>query len=248
MDELAAKKSISSQELDEATARLKGGAGQLRHGRAPKRAQLDSRLAQVDQEIRAADIMRDYARITAPFAGVVTAEVGRARQPRRARRSAAHHRARRRATAWKSPSTNRDFRPSASGQTVTVTLDAIDRPLHGRVSEIVPSVDAASRTYIVKIDLPATPQLRSGMFGRAVFPLASHSVLTVPAGRAGGARPTAISLRRRRRPGPRSAWSPPAGAVHDDVEMLSGLNAGEKVIVPVPAGACRMAPGWRSRQ
>jgi len=30
----------------------------------------------------------------------------------------------------------------------------------------------ASRSYIVKIDLPAMPNLRSGMFGRALFPMA----------------------------------------------------------------------------
>ena len=52
--------------------------------------------------------------------------------------------------------------------------------LNARVSEIVPAVDAASRTYIVKIDLPALPQLRSGMFGRAIFPLGAQKVLAVP--------------------------------------------------------------------
>ena len=52
--------------------------------------------------------------------------------------------------------------------------------LNARVSEIVPAVDSASRTYTVKMDLPATPHLRSGMFGRAVFPLGARKVLAVP--------------------------------------------------------------------
>src|SRR5207302_6175864 len=73
MEELASKKSISNQEFDEASARLK--AAQAAHEMAhSKRVQLDSKLAQVEQEIRAAAIVRDYARIAAPFAGVVTAK------------------------------------------------------------------------------------------------------------------------------------------------------------------------------
>ena len=45
----------------------------------------------------------------------------------------------------------------------------------------MPAVDAASRTYTVKIDLPASPQLRSGMFGRALFAVGARPVLAVPA-------------------------------------------------------------------
>ena len=41
------------------------------------------------------------------------------------------------------------------GQPVSVTLDGVDRRIEARVSEIVPAVDAASRAYTVKIDLPA---------------------------------------------------------------------------------------------
>ena len=62
-----------------------------------------------------------------------------------------------------------------------MTLDGIDRTLEARVSEIVPAVDAASRAYTVKIDLPAVPALRSGAFGRALFQLGSRSPLTIPA-------------------------------------------------------------------
>ena len=45
------------------------------------------------------------------------------------------------------------------GQPVSVTLDGINRTIDARVSEIVPAVDAASRAYIVKIDLPADAEL-----------------------------------------------------------------------------------------
>ena len=73
MQELASKKSISSQEFDESSARLKSA--QAAYDMAcSKRRQLDSKLAEVEQEIRGARIMRQYSRISAPFSGVVTAK------------------------------------------------------------------------------------------------------------------------------------------------------------------------------
>ena len=42
-------------------------------------------------------------------------------------------------------------------------------------------MDPGSRAYTVKIDLPAAPGLRSGMFGRAVFSQGERQVLAVPA-------------------------------------------------------------------
>jgi RND family efflux transporter MFP subunit len=233
IDELATKKSVSAQELDEATARLKAAQAAHEAARA-KRAQLDSRLAQVEQEIRSATIMRDYTRITAPFAGVVTAksvEPGALAAP-----GAPLLTIERDAGYRLEVSVDESRLPAVRpGQSVTVTLDAVDRPFTARVSEIVPSVDAASRTYTVKIDLPAMGNVRSGVFGRAAFPLASRSVLTVPVQALiergqlqqmfvvedAQARLRLITTGRR---------------VDHRLEVLSGLTAGEKVIVPVPAG------------
>ncbi|MCS7316488.1 MAG: efflux RND transporter periplasmic adaptor subunit, partial [Bryobacteraceae bacterium] len=47
-----------------------------------------------------------------------------------------------------------------AGQSVRVKLDALGRELVGRVAEIVPAVDAAARSFTVKIDLPAAGGLR----------------------------------------------------------------------------------------
>jgi membrane fusion protein, multidrug efflux system len=127
------------------------------------------------------------------------------------------------------------------GQAVEVLLDALDRKLAARVSEIVPAVDAASRAYIVKIDLPALANLRSGMFGRAWFPMSARQVLAVPAAAVvqrgqlqsvlviedGCARNRLITTGRR-----------------DDgaLEVLSGLTEGEKVVSPA---ATSVADGAR---
>ena len=129
------------------------------------------------------------------------------------------------------------------GQAVEVALDALGPQAERRVSEIVPSVDAASRTYIVKIDLPAMPQLRSGMFGRAVFPLAKRTAVVAP--------PSALVERGQLQ----SVFVAEDGVAHarlvtwpahkEAIEVLSGLNAGEKIVAPAPPGL-EDGARWRS--
>lgn len=233
MQELASKKSISSQEFDEASARLKSAQATYEMARA-KRAQLDSKRASVQQEIRGATIMRDYTRIAAPFSGVVTAksvEPGNLAAP-----GAPLLTVEREGAYRLEASVDESRLPFVkAGQAVDVALESLDRRFTAHVSEIVPSVDAASRTYIVKIDLPAMPNLRSGMFGRAMFPLGTRKVATIPPPAMvehgqlqsvfviedGCARTRLITTGERRQ---------------SAVEVLSGLSEGEKLVSPVPAG------------
>ncbi len=232
VDDLAGKKSVSTQELDEAKARLAVAQSNYDVARA-RRTQIDSRLAQAEQEIRSAAVARDYARIAAPFAGVVTAKTV---DPGNLASPGAPLLTIERDGAYRLEASVDESRLSAVrlGQTVEVGLDALDRKVNARVSEIVPSVDSASRAYIVKLDLPALAQLRTGMFGRACFPLAARSLLTIPAAAViergqlvsvfvaenGTARMRLITL------GQRSA---------SGVEVLSGLTTGERVVTPAPA-------------
>jgi RND family efflux transporter MFP subunit len=232
MEELAAKKSISNQELDEASARLKAAQANYDMVRS-RRAQVNSKMAVVEQEVRGAGIMRDYAKLAAPFSGVVitrTVEPGNLATP---------------GAPLLTIEQDGLYRLEASvdesklasvrvGQAVEAVLEA-DRKLSARVSEIVPSVDAASRSYIVKLDLPATPQLRTGMFGRAIFPLGMQKVVAVP---------LAALMERGQL---QSVFVVEDGVAHtrlvttgrrtkDAVEVLSGLTAGEKVVLPLPVG------------
>jgi RND family efflux transporter MFP subunit len=116
------------------------------------------------------------------------------------------------------------------GQPVRVKLGSVDRLLEARVSEIGPVVDSLSRSYIIKIDLPALPVIRSGSFGRALFELGSRSVLTVPAAAVtdrGQLRSVLVaenSLARTR-------LITLGQRVGDRVEVLSGLNAGDAVVI-----------------
>src|SRR5262249_36508289 len=52
-------------------------------------------------------------------------------------------------------------------------------PITGRVAE-VSRIDATGHGFLVKIDLPPSGNLRSGMFGRALFTGASHPMLSAP--------------------------------------------------------------------
>lgn len=231
IDDLASKKSVSNQEFDEASARLKAAQANYEMAQA-KREQLQSKIAQAEQEQRAARIMRDYAAITAPFAGVVTAKsvdpgnLAAPGAPLLTIEREGGYRLEAEIDESKLPAVR-------AGQSVKVTLDALGRTFDARVSEVVPSVDAASRAYTVKIDLPAVPQLRSGLFGKASFSLGSRQGLAIPAKALqqngqlqsvfvvanGEARTRLITAGRR---------------FDDAVEVLSGLNAGEIVVVAPP--------------
>ena len=239
IDDLAAKKSVSNQEFDEAAARLKAAQASYEMARA-KREQLQSKIAQAEQEQRVARITRDYAALAAPFAGVVTAK---SVDPGNLAAPGAPLLTIEREGAYRLEAEIDESKLPAvrAGQSVSVTLDALARTFDARVSEVVPAVDAASRAYTVKIDLPAVPQIRSGLFGKAVFSLEKRPVLATPAKALqengqlqsvfvvanGEVRTRLVTAGRR---------------YQDAIEVLSGLTAGETVVVAPPAelsdGAC----------
>jgi RND family efflux transporter MFP subunit len=74
-----------------------------------------------------------------------------------------------------------DLRYLRTGQQVPVVIDALgNAELAGRVVEIVPAADAASRSFLVKVELPRDPGLRSGLFGRAQFSRGERQALRIP--------------------------------------------------------------------
>jgi RND family efflux transporter MFP subunit len=239
MKELFDKDSISSQEFDEATARTKVAQSGYEMALA-KRAQLDAKIAQAGQALASAGVMRSYAQITAPFAGTVTAK---SVDPGVLAAPGVPLLTIERDGAYRLEAAVEESKLTLirNGQPVTVMLDALARPIEGRVSEIVPTIDSASRSFTVKIDLPAVAGLRSGLFGRARFALGMRPVLAVPGGAVsergqlasvfvadgGHARARFVTLGQR---------------TQDAVEILSGLNPGESVVFPAPAGLADGAP------
>lgn len=123
------------------------------------------------------------------------------------------------------------------GEKVKVFIDAIQTEIEGIVDEKVPQADAATRTVLVKVSLPETPGLVEGMFGRLKIEGGErkHLCLNVAAIKKigqldfvevvkedGTKEQRLIQVGRFGRPG--------------HVEVLSGLKAGERVVVPRDAG------------
>jgi multidrug efflux system membrane fusion protein len=233
IQDLFQKKSISNQEFDEASARLK--AAQAAYDMAlARRTQFNAKLAQVDQEVHATEVTRSYADLLAPFAGIV---VSRSIEPGSLAAPGEPLLTIEREGAYRLEASVEEDHLAAIrvGQPVSVTLDSVEHPIDARVSEIVPAVDAASRAYTVKIDLPPLTAVRSGMFGRAAFQLASRSLVAIPA-EAVVERGQLQSVLVADNGLARTRLITAGQKVNDRVEVLSGLSAGERVIFPVPRG------------
>jgi len=233
MEELAAQKSISNQEFDEASARLKSAQAAYDMARA-KRSQLDTTLARSREEVKAARITLGYASIAAPFDGVVTV---RSAEPGTLAAPGAPLLTLERDGGYRLEVAVEESKLPfvKNGQSIEIALEALDRRMTARVSEIVPAVDPASRAYTVKIDLPSLPNVRSGLFGRAWFPMGDGKTLAVPQAalvERGQLQSVFVVEETWARARLVTTGRHSAGAI----EVLSGLSEGERVIVPVPDG------------
>jgi RND family efflux transporter MFP subunit len=233
MSDLFDKKSVSNQEYDEANAKLKVAQASYQVSLS-KQKQLASKIQQADEAVQSAEILRGYSEIKAPFAGIITdkrAEEGALAAPGTPLLTIEQAGALRLEAA-----VDEELLGSARlGQSVEVKLEATGGAVQGRVSEIVPSVDPASRTFTVKIDLPGTPTLRSGMFARARFPSRSKRALVVPAEAIAdqGQLQSVLVVEN----GVARTRNITAGERRDgQIEVLSGLATGDMVVSPRPRG------------
>lgn len=66
------------------------------------------------------------------------------------------------------------------GQTYDVRIETIGRTVPAVIEEIVPYADPATRTFLVKADLPQIPGLYPGMFGRLLIPIQEETAVLIP--------------------------------------------------------------------
>jgi membrane fusion protein, multidrug efflux system len=231
MKDLFEKKSISNQEFDEASARL-SVARASRDMAIARSVQLQAKIRQAEEAHRSAGVMLSYAEIKAPFAGTITDKkvepgvLAAPGSPLATIEQAGVYRL----EAQVDESRIGNVRV---GQTVSVALDSLDKTLAARVSEVVPSVDAASRAFLVRIDLPGVAGIRSGLFGRARFPLGARQVLSIPASALvdrGQVQSVYVAEDGRAR----IRLITTGARQGDQVEVLSGLSASEKVVLAPP--------------
>lgn len=116
------------------------------------------------------------------------------------------------------------------GQELGVFIEALKQECTGRVSEIVPESESASRSFQVKVTGPCHPGVYAGMFGRLTIPLGSQEVLVVP--RSAITRVGQIDMVEAAQDSRLYRRAVLLGrSFGDDVEVLSGLSPGEKVAV-----------------
>ena len=170
--QLYQKQEISAQQFDQVKTRAQSAQAQ----RDFARAEVSRSTAALEQ----ARVSLGHSRVEAPFAGLVTqrqvdpgtfASVG---LPLFTLEDTSRYR-------LEALLNERDMRSIHLGSEATVAIDALGEiELSGKVTQIVPTADPASRSFLVKIDLPIEAHLRSGLFGRARFSRGTRTALTIP--------------------------------------------------------------------
>jgi RND family efflux transporter MFP subunit len=251
---LLEKKSVSRQEFDQAEARYRAGSAELERARAQiksllaRRDQVQARIEQAKAEVAAAEISVGYARIRSPLKGVVAVkqtEIGVLATPGAPLLTIeddAHYRL----EAAVEESLLGKIR---LGDSLRVSIDALGQgEWIGKVAEISPASDPASRSGIIKIDLPpkggkeGLKPLRSGLFGKARFLTGQRSLIAIPAkamvqhGQLQGVyvvdSGNIVRLR----------LIQTGKTFGEQVEVLAGLRGGEKIMV---AGLEKLQDGCR---
>jgi len=128
------------------------------------------------------------------------------------------------------------------GQAYTVRIDALNRTVRGRIAEIVPASDPATRTVLCRVRLEGPRGLLPGMFGRLLVPEPPQQILTIPANavkRVGQL--TTVDVVQQGRVERRTVQLGRASGA--EVEVLSGLAPGEVIV----AAATETATGGQAK-
>lgn len=198
----------------------------------------DSRHRVALAAVAEAETMLGYTKLTAPFSGVITrklADVGDLASPGRA------------LLEMDDPNTLRSEAgvPEALinrvklGARFNVRAAPDDAPVPAVVSEIAPSADSGSRTFNVKLDLPANAGLRAGQFARVAIPLGESRALLVPAGavtQRGQMELVFVVVNKQAQ----LRLVKTGKHMGSEVELVSGISAGEQVVIE---GAAQLRDG-----
>jgi RND family efflux transporter MFP subunit len=197
-----------------------------------------ARLRVAEGAVVEADTLLSYTKITTPFEGVITrklVDVGDLATAGRPLFEIEDSRALR----FEADIPEAAIDQIKLGNILNVQASTLREPIQAPIVEISPAADPNSRTFLVKMDLPPSTSLRSGQFGRVEVPLAEIEVLRIPA--------KALVVRgqmeivfvvKERKAELRLVKSGKASG--GKVELVSGLNAGETIVVE---GASQLQDG-----
>ncbi|HZQ93406.1 MAG TPA: efflux RND transporter periplasmic adaptor subunit [Candidatus Sulfotelmatobacter sp.] len=216
------RKSVSPQEFDEIKARQQAALARRDMARADQ-AQAKAALAQAQTTL-------SYTTIRAPFDGVVTEKkidsgvLASPGMPLFTVEAVGRYR-------LEASVNETDLAYVRIGQAAPVLIDALaGSELKGKVVEVVPAADPASRTFLVKVELPPDARLRSGLFGHAEFARGQRESVLVPRSAIveRGQLQAVFVLDQNR-----------VAALHyvtlgkpvkDDIEVLAGLESGDRLV------------------
>ena len=208
-----------------------------------------TRLRTADASLVEARTMLQYTGITAPFDGVVTrklVEVGDLATPGKPLLEMENSSLLR--FECEIPEALLDR--VNMGSDLPVRVDAAGAELNGKISEIAPSASAGSRTFLVKLDLPAAEKLRAGQFGRVRVPVRERPALLV-AESAVVRRGQIESVFVVEEGKARLRLVKSGRQMNGKIEILSGLSGGESVVVRdahlLTDGVSVEATPWPSR-
>lgn len=209
---------------DTAVARLKAAGAQVGQSRA---------------NLQYAQTMSGYSQIDAPFSGVIVkkmVDVGSMVMPGQpiAEEEQGPYR-------LEVPVPQSYYHQIGKGDRVTVNIPALNQRVTATVDEIVPAVESSSMTYLVKILLPPSLDVKSGMYGDASFILGDQKEIFIPSEavirwgdftgvymiRDGVVRLSFVTL---------------GEELGDRVQVLSGLNPGDVIVA---RGTARVQEGDR---
>ena len=219
--QLQLEKSVSPQEMDEVSRRAQAAAAQVQ----ALTAQVNAASAQATN----AHTMLGYAKVRAPFAGVVTARLadpGALASPGvpLVQVDSAGP------LQLQAPVDETQIANVRRGMKIGVTIDGAPTITSGTVAEIVPAADPASHSILVKINLPANSSLRAGMYGTAMVATGQKQAILAPRS-AVVARGSLNCVYAVDANGIAQLRTVTLGTVHGDmVEVLSGISAAEKLV------------------
>ncbi len=207
------EKALSQQEMDQITTE-----------KELAKANYERAIAAVGE----AKVMRSFYTVTSPISGIVSSkkvDVGTTAMPGMPLLNVEN-------TSSFELDANVDSKYSQDlkvGSNVGVKVESLPE-IQGKISEIVPSVDPMSRSFVVKIEL-GSGNLRSGMYGKAYFNIGTKKAISIPESalvRKGGLVGVYVVDDK----GLVSYRMVKLGEKYGkNVEILSGLSNGEKIIV-----------------
>ena len=232
---LAESRSVTPQELDEVRSRRDAGIAELASREAMVAAaeqrikQVEARISQARAQTGRADVMLSWTEIKAPVPGRVVqrlADPGTAIFPGSPLLII---------ESTEKPQVVADIPNEHAGLlrpggTVRLRGEDTETTIEGRVTEIIPLSDPATHSIQFKVDLPPTVSMHSGQFVKVDVPAGTRDALLAPktAVRQTGQLTGLFVVEAGSKAGFRLVKIAPYDA--ERVEVLSGVNPGEKII------------------